>query len=369
MALPLPRWGAQNGLSFWGADAAPSDRQGQPMKFTTKNRAGLVSGVVAAVLLSCAGPCFAQNVADAAKLERERKQHSAHRSNHVYNNDDLKRKHILIPEDQERVLEARRNSASPAYDANNNSATPDSTSSADGGVPAQPTINGAPAISLLPFSLPQAQAFGEFAPAISSPYFAAKNFRTPAAPRVRRAHPMLDDALIIDLQKNQSLPAAPEFPAGPEPTPTPSDATHFAPPAHATIAGHATIPLHATAPLAAATSTVRVQRGDSLWKLAEKHLGDGARWHELAQLNPEISDPNVIHAGDSIRLAAQAQESQSAKRFIVRPGDTLSSLAQAEFGNARAFPCIASANPNLRTADLIFPGQALVLPDTCPIVR
>jgi nucleoid-associated protein YgaU len=134
-------------------------------------------------------------------------------------------------------------------------------------------------------------------------------------------------------------------------------------PPHATIAGHT------TTPLATATSTVRVQRGDSLWKLAEEHLGNGARWHELAQLNPEISDPNVIHAGDSIRLASQSQESQSAKRFIVRPGDTLSSVAQAEFGNARAFPCIASANPNLRTADLIFPGQALVLPDACPIVR
>jgi len=44
------------------------------MKFTTKNRAGIISGIVATVLLSCAGPCFAQNVADAAKLERERKE-------------------------------------------------------------------------------------------------------------------------------------------------------------------------------------------------------------------------------------------------------------------------------------------------------
>ena len=50
------------------------------MKFTTKNRAGLISGIVATVLLSCAGPCFAQNVADAAKLERDRKEHSAHRA-------------------------------------------------------------------------------------------------------------------------------------------------------------------------------------------------------------------------------------------------------------------------------------------------
>jgi LysM repeat protein len=335
------------------------------MKFTTKNRAGLISGIVATVLLSCAGPCFAQNVADAAKLERDRKEHSAHRANHVYTNDDLKRKHILVPEDQERALEARRNSASPAYDANNNSAMPGSPAGADGVVPGQPLINGASVISLLPFSLPQAQAFGEFAPALSSPYFASKNFRLPAAPRVHRAHPMLDDSLIIDLQKNQTLPVAPEFPATPPPTPTPSNATHFAAPAHV----HASTASHATTQTAATQSAVRVQRGDSLWKIAEEHLGNGARWHELAELNPEIGDPNVIHVGDSIRLARQPQESQAAKRFIVRPGDTLSSVAQTEFGNARAFPCIANANPNLRTANLIFPGQSLVLPDTCPIVR
>ena len=342
------------------------------MNFINKNRAGIISGIVATVLLSCAGPCFAQNVADAAKQERVRKEHTAHRANHVYTNDDLKRKHILVPEDQERALEARRNAASPAYDANNNSATPDAPASADGVVPGQPLINGAPAISLLPFSLPQAQAFGEFAPAMSAPYFAARNFRAPAAPRVRRAHPLLDDSLIIDLQKSQSLPDAPEFPASPTPTPTPSNATtHFAAPAHihASATAHASIPAHTTAPLATATSTIRVQRGDSLWKLAEEHLGNGNRWHELAELNPEISDPNIIHVGDAIRLAAPSQETQSAKRFLVQPGDTLSSVAQIEFGNARAFPCIANANPNLRTADLIFPGQSLVVPDTCPIVR
>jgi nucleoid-associated protein YgaU len=342
------------------------------MKFTTKNRAGVISGIVATVLLSCAGPCFAQNVADAAKLERDRKEHTAHRANHVYTNDDLKRKHILVPEDQERALEARRNAASPAYDANNNSATPGAPASADGVTPGLPSIDGAPAISLLPFSLPQAQTFGEFAPAMSSPYFAGKNFRAPAAPHVRRAHPMLDDSLIIDLQKNQTLPVAPEFPATPTPAPAPSDATtHFAAPvhAHATAAAHATIAAHATTPIATTTSTVRVQRGDSLWKLAEQHLGNGNRWHELAELNPEISDPNIIHVGDAVRLAAPTQDAQTAKRFIVRPGDTLSRVAQTEFGNAHAFPCIANANPNLRTADLIFPGQALVVPDSCPIAR
>lgn len=322
------------------------------MLFTAKNRAGIISGIVASVLLSCAGPCFAQNVADAAKQERERKVHAGRRAYHVYTNDDLKRKHILLPEDQERALEARRNGASPAYNADNNSATPDPSRGAVGELPGLPSINGAPAISLLPFSLPQPQAFGEFAPALSAPYFAAKRFAQPAAPRVRRAHPLLDDSLIIDLQKNQSLPAAPEFPS--TPAPTHSDLKQLLAPAPART--------HVVTQTA-----IRVHTGDSLWKIAEHNLGNGARWREIAALNPEIANPDIIHAGDWIRLAPQ--ETQSAKRFIVRPGDTLSSVAQMQFGNARAFSCIASANPNLRTADLIFPGQKLVLPDTCPIVR
>jgi prophage DNA circulation protein len=47
---------------------------------------------------------------------------------------------------------------------------------------------------------------------------------------------------------------------------------------------------------------VRVEHGDSLWKLAKEHLGSGARWRELAEMNPEISDPGFIRAGDIIRM-------------------------------------------------------------------
>ncbi len=428
------------------------------MNFVSRNR-GIISSVVASVLLSCAGPCFAQNVADAARQERERKQHSAHRANHVYTNEDLKHAQILVPEDRERALEARRNAASPAYNADNNSATPNAPETATGVLRGQPGIPAGPQISLLPFNLPQAQVFGEFAPAPSAPYFAARRFAVPTAPRVRRAHPFFDDALILELQSNQALPAAPEFPASLGPissasanavsavpvapaiphvmshanmpgtmaTPRagaiPAPATLRAPankaaapslataapaiataapavttaptypavpapsaaaPAHTTLpAPHAAAPADTTRPLhsaaapahaqphfvatAIAENTIRVQRGDSLWKLAQQHLGNGTRWHEIAALNPEIADPNVIQIGEELRIASP--ESLAAKRFIVQPGDTLSSVALNQFGNARAFTCIASANPNLHDANLIFAGQSLILPDNCPIVR
>jgi nucleoid-associated protein YgaU len=48
--------------------------------------------------------------------------------------------------------------------------------------------------------------------------------------------------------------------------------------------------------------TVRVERGDSLWKLAKFYLGSGTRWRELAALNPEVTNPDVIRTGERIRV-------------------------------------------------------------------
>ena len=58
--------------------------------------------------------------------------------------------------------------------------------------------------------------------------------------------------------------------------------------------------------------TVTVRRGDSLWKLARTHLGSGARWQEIYDLNrgrPQadgrsLSNPNVIHIGWVLELPA-----------------------------------------------------------------
>lgn len=42
--------------------------------------------------------------------------------------------------------------------------------------------------------------------------------------------------------------------------------------------------------------TVQVQRGDTLWVLAERHLGDGRRWPEIYELNRATvgNNPNLI---------------------------------------------------------------------------
>ena len=50
-----------------------------------------------------------------------------------------------------------------------------------------------------------------------------------------------------------------------------------------------------------AGSAYVVQKGDSLWRIAEKVLGDGRRWKELAQVNG-IRNPDMIRPGQVIRM-------------------------------------------------------------------
>ena len=61
-----------------------------------------------------------------------------------------------------------------------------------------------------------------------------------------------------------------------------------------------------------ATVTVTVQRGDSLWRIASRHLGAGDRWQEIFDLNRSrvqadgrtLRDPNLILIGWVLELPA-----------------------------------------------------------------
>lgn len=46
-----------------------------------------------------------------------------------------------------------------------------------------------------------------------------------------------------------------------------------------------------------------VEKGDSLWKIAEKTLGSGARYKEIFEANrPMLSDPDKIYPGQVLRI-------------------------------------------------------------------
>lgn len=48
--------------------------------------------------------------------------------------------------------------------------------------------------------------------------------------------------------------------------------------------------------------TYTVQKGDTLWNIAKKHLGDGSKYTALAKLN-NISNPNKISVGQVLKLS------------------------------------------------------------------
>jgi nucleoid-associated protein YgaU len=46
-----------------------------------------------------------------------------------------------------------------------------------------------------------------------------------------------------------------------------------------------------------------VEEGDTLWAIAQKHLGDGNRYNEIFEANkPMLSDPDKIYPGQMLRI-------------------------------------------------------------------
>jgi len=72
------------------------------------------------------------------------------------------------------------------------------------------------------------------------------------------------------------------------------------------------------------TGEYTVARGDSLWRIAERLLGDGARYGELVDLNADVLDgrPDFITPGTVLRVPIV--EPIESETVVVQPGDTLS---------------------------------------------
>ncbi|MFE6611997.1 BTAD domain-containing putative transcriptional regulator [Amycolatopsis sp. NPDC057786] len=141
----------------------------------------------------------------------------------------------------------------------------------------------------------------------------------------------------------------------------------------------------ATTPVLAAARTYdavpyTVVHGDTLWDLAERHLGRGTRYHEIVRLNPALlaDSPGDLEPGwtllfppDAIALHRPAGITTASGRTVpVEPTDTLSAIAERELGDPDAWPAIFDLNAGhtqpdgraLRHPDQILPGWHLILP-------
>jgi nucleoid-associated protein YgaU len=69
----------------------------------------------------------------------------------------------------------------------------------------------------------------------------------------------------------------------------------------------------AAQPAAAPRATWKIGAGENLWRIAERALGDGKRWREIAALNPKV-DPDRLVVGTVLALPAANVASKSSGR-------------------------------------------------------
>jgi nucleoid-associated protein YgaU len=125
-------------------------------------------------------------------------------------------------------------------------------------------------------------------------------------------------------------------------------------------------PTSSVAPAISRDSKITVRPGDSLWKLSRRLLGAGSRWQDWLSVNPGLLDPHAVQPGMILVVPrATAPASAASAKVLVRQGDSLWKIADTHYGNGAEWQCIATANSALSDPDQIYPGQVLVLPADC----
>lgn len=125
-----------------------------------------------------------------------------------------------------------------------------------------------------------------------------------------------------------------------------------------------------------ATVTYLTKRGDSLWKIADEHLGDGRRYLEIVALNADAINgrPDFLPVGLILRLPIPEDSSArgDSPTHVVEPGDTLSEIAAETLGDPMRYPELVEASRDtmqpdgerLTDPDLIRPGWRITIPGT-----
>ena len=118
-----------------------------------------------------------------------------------------------------------------------------------------------------------------------------------------------------------------------------------------------------------------VQAGDDLWTLAERYYGRGPDWRRIAAANPDrlTGGPDRLEVGWRLQVpgirpstsadGAAERVPADAATVTVRPGDSLSTIAERQLGDDARWPELFDANRAvLDDPDVLETGQRLHLP-------
>jgi nucleoid-associated protein YgaU len=108
---------------------------------------------------------------------------------------------------------------------------------------------------------------------------------------------------------------------------------------------------------------VVVQPGQTWWSLAKLYLGEGTRWSELQKWNEMAGSPESLEAGAIVLVPGTTAADASSQHTVeVHKGDSLWSLAEKYLGQGTAWTCLAQANSSLIDYDHLPVGTFLRLP-------
>jgi nucleoid-associated protein YgaU len=306
----------------------------------------------------CAGQSSAQDLGALARQEQARKEAQSVHSSHVYTNDDLARPKILAPEDQSKFA-AKRIKVTPMPKPE----IPAMQASAP--EIAQPEVVAATNTNATDISAPDTSAIqvslGEVARQYQKQKLTQKQQAPAAVSSAVATHVYSNDDLahdqILTPEDSAAYKAALEKPVPVQiETPAPQETGEVAstetplgdlartvyqrakqelleiqmasaaqvPKAWASLARRVSRKRLARTPRGvvqvarskvlqraerrspvvqnSSFEVVTIRSGDSLWKLARRHLGHGVRWRALLAANPEIRDPYQLKVGITIRV-------------------------------------------------------------------
>jgi nucleoid-associated protein YgaU len=341
-----------------------------------------------------------QQITEAARQEKDRKAAQQKKETHVYTNEELKQSQILTQQDRSRV-EARKNNPAPtpghppnpSVNAEKNPA-PESLGEVARRYRRQKLENSEAAeaakrqpASRFPMDLSQPTFASPVKPV--APLVAPNSHPRQTAKPLPRVAPSRRDPFsrqrFSPSLPNNRAPLSPNLAAPPKPAISLADVAPRVPAVRTAAPAAAPNLLLPSKPLPARPSlaprvapvaplvnnisrakAIRIQPGDSLWKLARRHLGSGSRWNEILASNPTISDPNRLQPGAMLVVpTTELRPRVQPSSITIRSGDSLWKLAASQLGSGAAWPCIAQANPQLRDANLLRPGQILSIPASC----